>query len=82
MGAKTNRGNRVTQMLKGASGAPKGQEPVDPIMKIDGAVRNYLAELVRNSLQANRHEQLHELLTEHRRFIDEIIVLLESQGGS
>jgi len=84
-GAKTNRGDRVTQMLKGgASGAPGGKfgpEAVDPVMRFDAAIRSNLAELVRNLLQQGKTEKLGELLQDHKQFIDSILGLLNNKEG-
>ncbi|MCE9597889.1 MAG: hypothetical protein K8S54_07965 [Spirochaetia bacterium] len=45
----------------------------------DAQIRNHLSSLVRTMLQDGKKAQLREALHLHRGFIDEILVLLDSQ---
>lgn len=57
--------------------APAGDELVG---HHDNAIRNHLAGLVRALLQTGDMAKLHELLVEHRSFIDGIITLIEGKN--
>jgi len=72
-------------------GKPPGNRNIDPLQgqgqsavpeayaNHDMQIRNHLSGLVRSMLQDGKKKQLGEALRLHRGFIDEILVLLESE---
>ncbi|MBW7859045.1 MAG: hypothetical protein H3C43_12310 [Leptonema sp. (in: Bacteria)] len=67
--------NRGEEFMKRNQPSPEAQ-PSNAIAQHDSAIRNHLAGLVRALLQEGDPQKLHDLLIEHRNFIDSILDLL------
>lgn len=73
--ARTNRGQRVSNILRN-----RNQQQVNNMSEgqsLDSMIRQSMAELVRNHVQAGKLQELKALLEEHRCFIDDILKMTE-----
>ncbi|MCB1320534.1 MAG: hypothetical protein KDK34_09795 [Leptospiraceae bacterium] len=80
--ARTARARRVTEILKSAGqGGPAGPGHTEQSAGMhDALIRQHLSELVRSMMQENRLEELQVILSDHRKFIDDILQLMAREG--
>ncbi len=75
--ARTARARRIAEILSNAGGAHGATAGRESVAALDGAVRQNLAELVRQMMEAQRFAELESMLDMHARFIGDIQKLLQ-----